>query len=82
MEAQLASSPNDGKFLCGSELTGADIMMIFPLEGLASSRGVGIPQEKYPKLTAYLKQLKERETYQRAVKKAEEISGQPFEPIN
>jgi len=56
--------------------------MIFPLEGLASSRGVGIPQEKYPNLTAYLKQLRERETYQRAVKKAEEISGQPFEPIN
>jgi len=31
LEEQLATSPGDGKYLCGAELTAADIFMTFPL---------------------------------------------------
>lgn len=31
LESQLATSPNGGDYLCGADLTGADIMMSFPL---------------------------------------------------
>lgn len=31
LESQLATSPDDGEYLCGANLTGADIMMSFPL---------------------------------------------------
>lgn len=31
LESQLATSPDEGGYLCGAELTGADIMMSFPL---------------------------------------------------
>lgn len=31
LESQLATSPDNGQYLCGATLTGADIMMSFPL---------------------------------------------------
>lgn len=31
LESQIATSPSGGDFLCGKDLSGADIMMSFPL---------------------------------------------------
>lgn len=76
LEQQLATSPQNGDFFCGPNLTGADIMMIFPLE--AGTKRAGITPEKYPKLAAYVERVHSREAYQRAIKKAEETTGEKF----
>ena len=78
LENQLATAPNEGEYLCGKELTGADILMIFPLE---MARGNGfITKEKYPKLVAYVTRLQEREANIRATKKIEEVTGEKYKP--
>lgn len=77
LEQQLATSPQKGDFFCGPNLTGADIMMIFPLE--AGSRRAGITPQKYPKLAAFVERIHAREAYQRAVKKVEEATGEKFD---
>ena len=51
LESQIASSPNDGQYLCGQDLSGADIMMSFPV-GAARGRVKGFTQQNYPKLWA------------------------------
>lgn len=61
IEEQLATSPDDGEFLCGKELTGADIMMSFPL--LAARGRSTMTKEKYPNIWAYLARIESRETY-------------------
>jgi len=76
LESQLATSPDNGKFLAGSKLTGADIMMVFPLE--AGQGRTGLTKEKYPKLIEYLEMLHGREAYKRAIKKVEDTTGEPF----
>ena len=73
LESQIATSPNGGSYLCGGDLTGADILMSFPL-GAARGRA-GLTQEKYPKLWAYLERLETRDAYKRAVQKIIEIEG-------
>jgi len=78
LEDQLATSPNGGEFLCGPGLTGADIMMIFPLE--AAQWRAGLTKEKYPKLSAYIARLQQREAFQRAIKKIEDITGEKYNP--
>jgi glutathione S-transferase len=77
LEEQLATSPQGGDFFCGPKLTGADIMMIFPLE--AGQRRAGVTPEKFPKLSAYIDRIHERDAYQRAIKKIEEVTGEKFE---
>ncbi|KAI9797353.1 MAG: hypothetical protein M1833_005533 [Piccolia ochrophora] len=79
LEEQIGSSPNDGEYLCGKELTGADIMMSFPL--MASKGRAGLKQETHPKLWAYLKKLEGREAYKRAVDKIVELEGS-YDPTN
>ncbi|KAJ9638235.1 bifunctional glutathione transferase/peroxidase [Coniosporium apollinis] len=78
LEDQLATSPNGGEFLCGPELTGADIMMIFPLE--AAQWRAGLTKEKYPRLAAYIERLQQREAFQRAIKKIEDVTGEKYTP--
>ena len=73
MEDQLASSTDGGEYLCGKELTGADIMMSFPLEA-ANSRS-GVQQEQFPKVFAYVERLHQREAYKRATEKIIEVEG-------
>ena len=51
LESQIASSPDGGEYLCGPELTCADILMSFPL-GAARGRAPGFSQKNYPKLWA------------------------------
>ncbi|MCJ1379779.1 hypothetical protein MMC17_002882 [Xylographa soralifera] len=73
LESQLATSPNEGKYLCGKSLTGADILMSFPL-GAARGRA-GVTKEKYPLLWGYVERLEAGESYKRAVQKIIDIEG-------
>lgn len=73
MESQIASSPDGGEYLCGRELTGADILMSFPL-GVAKGRST-FSEEKHPKLWAYVNRLETMEGYKRAVQKIIDVEG-------
>ena len=73
MESQIASSPDSGEYLCGRELTGADILMSFPL-GAAKGRST-FSEEKHPKLWAYVNRLEAMEGYKRAVQKIIDVEG-------
>ena len=73
LESQLKTSPEGGDYLCGKEVTAADILMSFPLEvGQARS---GMSKEQCPLLWAYLDRLYQREAYKRAVQKIESVEG-------
>lgn len=76
LESQLASSPGGGQYLCGKELTAADVMMSFPLIA-ANSRGK-IDKAKYTKLVAYVEMIESSEGYQKSVKKIEETTNETF----
>ncbi len=71
LEGQLSSSGGD--YLCGSNLTGADILLSFPL--IAGSKRVGLTKEKYPKLYAYVDKLEQEPGYMKAAEKIIEIDG-------
>jgi len=73
LESQLNSSPDGGQYLCGPHLTGADILLSFPL--IAGRNRVGITQEKYPKLSAYIDRLEQEPGYKKAAEKIVEIEG-------
>lgn len=73
LESQISSSPNNGKYLCGSELSGADIIMSFPLS--ASKGRARLTKEKYPNLFAYVERLESIESHKRAVQKIIDIEG-------
>lgn len=73
LERQLETSPNGGKYLCGEHLTGADILLSFPL--LAGRERAGLTKEKYPLLDAYVDSLEQEPGYKRAVEKIVEIDG-------
>ena len=79
LEEQLATSPNEGEFFCGKGLTGADILMIFPLE--AASGSGSITKEKYPRLVGYVEKIQQREANKRAIEKIEKITGEKYQPI-
>ena len=68
-----------GDFFCGSQLTGADIMMIFPLE--AGQERAGITEAEYPLLYQYIRRIHEREAYKRAIKKVEDATGEKFNMV-
>jgi glutathione S-transferase len=76
LESQLASSPGGGKYICGTELTAADLLLTFPL--IAALSREKIDRKKYPKLAAYGDMLKEHEGYNASVKKVEEVTGEKF----
>ena len=69
----MASSPNNGEYLCGSKLTGADILMSFPL-GAAKGRST-FSKEKHTKLWAYVDRIEALEGYKKAVQKIVDIEG-------
>ena len=60
MEAELSRSP----WFAGKELTGADIMMSFPLEAAAQRAGL---DAKRPKLMAFLKRIPARPAFKQAL---------------
>lgn len=53
-------------WFAGEEMTGADIMMSFPVEAAAVRTNL---KEKYPRLTAYLEKIHGLPCYQRALEK-------------
>lgn len=75
-EQQLVDSPGGGPFFCGTELTAADFLMIFPLE-VTKATGL-ITREKYPKLCAYVETIQQRDAYKRSITRAEKETGKPF----
>jgi len=75
LDSQLATSPDNGEYLCGASLTAADILMSFPI--IAASGKVDA--QKYPKLKAYAARLEAHPGYVGCVKKIEELTGMPFE---
>ncbi|GFF44462.1 hypothetical protein IFM46972_07555 [Aspergillus udagawae] len=79
LEDQLASAPEEGPFLCGSQLTVADIQMSIPV--IAALNLSIIPRREYPRLDAYAAQIQNSSGYRRAVEKVEKIEGKPFVPI-
>jgi glutathione S-transferase len=73
LEDQLKTAPDGGEFLCGKDLTAADIMMSFPLE--AGQSRSGMSQADCPLLWAYVDRLHQREAYKRSVQKIAEVEG-------
>ena len=74
LESQLANSPDGGEYFCGKNLTGAEIMLSYPLE--AGESRSGFERSQYPKVWAYLDRIHERDAYKRAVAKIVEIEGE------
>lgn len=77
LEDQLKTAPGGGPFLCGKQLTGADIMLSFPI--IAAGMRISL-KTQWPKLAAYADLLQEQEGYKKAVAKVEEIEGEEFVP--
>ena len=73
LEDQVKSAPNGGGYLCGSKLTGADIMLSFPL-GAAKGRST-FSKEKYPALWDYVDRLEAMDGYKKAVQKIIDVEG-------
>ena len=80
LEDQLKTSPNNGDFLCGPNLTAADIMMSFVLEG--GIQHTSLNETDYPKVYNYIRKLQAREAYIRAGDKVTEASGEKFVPFS
>ncbi len=59
MENALGSRP----FFVGNDLTGADVMLLFPLEA------AGARLDPYPNLVKYRKRMQDRPAYQRGIEK-------------
>lgn len=73
LEQQMATSPKGGKYLTGNTLTGADILMSFPL--IAGKGRAGLTKEQYPKLYEYTELLESDANYKKAADKIVEIDG-------
>lgn len=78
LEQQMATSPNNGQYLCGEKLTGADMLMSFPL--IAAKGRIGLTADKYPLLAKYVDLLEQDAGYIKATEKIVEIEGK-FEPL-
>jgi glutathione S-transferase len=73
LESQVKTAPDGGPYLCGSQLTAADMLLSFPILS-AIERGV-VSRDKYPAIHAYAEHLKGVDTYKRAIAKIEELDG-------
>lgn len=62
LEAALQKSP----WFCGTEMSGADIMLSFPVEAAAMRSNLS---ENYPALEAFRQRIRELPAYQRAIEK-------------
>ena len=78
LDEQLKTAPSGGPYLCGKELTAADILISFPI--IAAMVRLPEGAEKYPNVEKYADLLQGTEGYKKAVKKIEEVEGK-FEPI-
>ena len=62
----LEDTLTNSAWFCGDEMTGADIMMSFPVEAAAQRVELG---DKYPALQGFLDRIKALPAYQRAIEK-------------
>lgn len=62
VESTLSQNP----FLLGSELSAADLMIYFPVEGLVASKNI---EQEYPATAAWFKKCSERPAFKRAEEK-------------
>ncbi|KAJ7496799.1 glutathione S-transferase-like protein [Mycena latifolia] len=77
LEEQLASAPEGGPYLCGAQLTGADILMSYPLiVAQLPMADSALNKEKYPRLWAYTELLKQSKGYGKAVQRIVELEGE------
>ncbi|KAF2170340.1 hypothetical protein M409DRAFT_64117 [Zasmidium cellare ATCC 36951] len=74
LESQLESTPSSGEYLCGANLTAADIMMSFPV--LVGETLVNLT--KYPRLLAYVEMLAKGSEYQASVEEIEKMTGEKY----
>lgn len=79
LEKQLETS--DGEFLCGKNLTSADVLISFGLVSVKEkvaefgSWPAGGPRTVYPKLYAYIERLESEPGYKRSVEKIKQIDS-------
>ena len=73
LESQVKSAPDGGGYLCGSKLTGADILLSYPLS--AAKGRAGLSKEKYPALFEYVTRLEAMEKNKKAIQKIIDIEG-------
>lgn len=73
LEEQLKTSPGGGPYLCGSQLSAADILMSFPM--IAAMNRLEASTEKYPKVKAYAEKLEATQGYKKAAAKIEQVEG-------
>lgn len=71
LEEQIKTS--GGNYICGPNLTGADILLSFPL--IAGGSRAGLIKEKYPSLHAYVQRLENEPGYKKSIEKIIEIEG-------
>ncbi|KAJ7125229.1 glutathione S-transferase [Mycena epipterygia] len=76
LEAELASAPDGGPYLCGPQLTGADILISYPLIVAQLPQAAALTKEAYPRLWAYTELLKQSKGYDRAVERIVELEGE------
>lgn len=75
LEDQLKTAPGGGPYLCGKDLTAADILISFPVIAAGQRVLQGKNAGNYPLLAAYAKRLQGIDGYKRAVAKIESIEG-------
>lgn len=84
LERYLSTSPSDGRYLCGPDISGADIMLAYPLQAGAQLKAFddmggtwenGSFKDTFPKLHAYIKRIADEPGWKRALGKIQEIEG-------
>ena len=73
LETLAASPPEGGPWLCGAHLSGADIMLSFPMQG--ARWGKWLNEKDHPKLWAFVDRVEVAESFKRAAKKIEDVDG-------
>ena len=68
LESELASNDSGGKFLVGTDLTAADIMMAFSVDIIFALK-LGTERRNWPRTDKWLSGLKQKETHKRAAEK-------------
>ncbi|KAJ5901491.1 hypothetical protein N7495_002019 [Penicillium taxi] len=75
LEERLKTAPEGGPFICGKELTAADILLSFPIIAISRRLLKGEEKAKYPLLAAYAERLQTADGYKKAVAKVEQVEG-------
>lgn len=83
LEQYLETSPDGGSYLCGPELTGADILLTYPLMSAMEMNAFddmgkwekGSFKQTFPKMQAYMGKLSQEPGWKRTIEKITELEG-------